>query len=58
MDVFLDVEAEPSDSGDSNDDYADGHDDTGARNAPAITRGDDAPVRSPSPKRHRTSRAN
>lgn len=52
MDEFLDVEMEPSDGGYSNDDDAGSDNNTGIGYALPIARGDEAPVRSPSPKHH------
>lgn len=54
MDEFLDVEAKPSDGGNSDD--AGGDDDSGAGDVSTVIRGDDAPIQNPSPKCRRTSR--
>lgn len=55
MDKFLEVQAEPSDGDDPNgDDNV--NDNTDVGDARVTTRGDDAPVRSPSLKCRRTSR--
>lgn len=56
MDKFLDVEAESSDGGDSDDDNTD-DDAVGVEDVTTATGGDnDTCIRSPSPKRYRTTR--
>lgn len=55
MDDFLDVDAEPFDGSDSDDDNA-GDGATRVGDIPMATDGDDAHIRSPSPKRRMTLR--